>query len=126
MQLVDAEKEIKRWQEYTEELYKKGLKGLDNHDGVVTHLEPDNLDCKVNWALGSITMNKASGDDGIPAELFKTLKVDAVNGCTQYVLKIGKLSSDHTTGKGQFSFQSQRRAVEKNMWTTENCAHFAC
>ena len=126
MQLVDAAKEIKRCQEYTEELYKKGLKDLDNHDGVVTHLEPDNLDCKVNWALGSITMNKASGDDGIPAELFKTLKVDAVNGCTQYVLKIGKLSSDHTTGKGQFSFQSQRRAVEKNMWTTENCAHFAC
>ena len=126
MQLVDAAKEIKRCQEYTEELYKKGLKDLDNHDGVVTHLEPDNLDCEVNWALGSITMNKASGDDGIPAELFKTLKVDAVNGCTQYVLKIGKLSSDHTTGKGQFSFQSQRRAVEKNMWTTENCAHFAC
>ena len=126
MQLVDAAKEIKRWQEYTEELYKKGLKDLDNHDGVVTHLEPDNLDCEVNWALGSITVNKASGDDGIPAELFKTLKVDAVNGCTQYVLKIGKLSSDHTTGKGQFSFQSQRRAVEKNMWTTENCAHFAC
>ena len=80
MQLVDAAKEIQRWQEYTEELYKKGLKGLDNHDGVVTHLEPDNLDCEVNWALGSITMNKASGDDGIPAELFKTLKVDAVNG----------------------------------------------
>ena len=82
---------------------------------MITHLETDFLECEVKRDLGSITMNKASGDDGIPAELFKTLKVDAVNGCTQYVLKIGKLSSDHTTGKGQFSFQSQRRAVEKNM-----------
>ena len=67
-----------RWQEYTEELYKKDLHDPDNHDGVITHLEPDILECKVKWALGSITMSKASGGDGIPAELFQILKDDAV------------------------------------------------
>ena len=76
--LTEAEEIKKRQQEYTDELYKKGLNDLDNHDGVVTHLEPDNLECKVKWALGSITMNKASGGDGIPAELFQILKDDAV------------------------------------------------
>ena len=69
--------DIKRWQEYTEELNKKGLKDLDNHDGVVTHLEPDILACEVKWALGSITMNKARGGDGIPVELFQILRDDA-------------------------------------------------
>ena len=68
----------KRWQEHTEELYKKGLNDLDNHNGVITHLEPDILECEVKWALGSITINKASGGDGIPAELFQILKDDAV------------------------------------------------
>ena len=72
-------KEIKtRWQEYTEELYKKDLYNPDNHDGVITHLEPDILECEVKWALESITMNKASGGDGIPGELFQILKDDAV------------------------------------------------
>ena len=75
--LIEAE-DIKRWQEYTEELYKKDLQDPNNHDGVVTHLEPDTLECEVKWALGSITMNKASGGDGIPVELFKILKDDAV------------------------------------------------
>ena len=65
-------KDIKRWQEYTEELYKKHFRDPDNHDGVVTHLQPDILECEVKWALGSITTNKASGGDGIPVELFKT------------------------------------------------------
>ena len=69
MDLTKAEDIKKRWQEYTEELYKKDLNGPDNHDGVITHLEPDILECEVKWALGSITMNKASGGDGIPAEL---------------------------------------------------------
>ena len=78
MGLTEAEEIKKRWQEYIEELYKKGLNDLDNHDGVVTHLEPDILDCEVKWALGSTTLNKASGHDGIPAEIFKTLKDDAV------------------------------------------------
>ena len=72
--LTEAEDIKKRWQKYTEELYKKDLDDPDNHDGVITHLEPDILECKVKWALGSITMNKASGDDGIPVELFQILK----------------------------------------------------
>ena len=78
MDLTEAEDIQKRWQEYTEELYKKDLHDPDNHDGVNTHLEPDILECEVNWALGSITMNKASGADGIPVELFQILKDDAV------------------------------------------------
>ena len=78
MDLIEAEDIKKRWQEYTEELYKKALHDLDNHDGVITHLEPDILEFKVKWALGSITMNKASGGDGIPVELFQILKDDAV------------------------------------------------
>ena len=76
--LTEAEDIKKKQQEYTEELYRKGLNDSDKHDGVVTHLEPDILECEVKWALGSITMSKASGGDGIPAELFQTLKDDAV------------------------------------------------
>ena len=75
--LIEAE-DIKRWQEYTEELYKKDLHDPYNHDGVITHLEPDILECEVKWALGRITTNKASEDDGIPVELFQILKDDAV------------------------------------------------
>ena len=78
MDLTEAEDIKKRWQEYTEELYKKDLHDPDNHDGVITHLEPDILECEVKWALESITTNKASGSDGIPAELFQILKDDAV------------------------------------------------
>ena len=77
MDLTEAEDIKKRWREYTE-LYKKDLNDADNHDGVITHLEPDILECKVKWALGSITTNKASGGDGIPVELFQILKDDAV------------------------------------------------
>ena len=76
--LTEAAEIKKRWQEYTEELYKKSLNDRDNHDGVVIHLEPDILECEVKWASGSITTNKASGSNGIPAELFKILKDDAV------------------------------------------------
>ena len=76
--LREAEDIKKRWQEYTEELYKKDLHALDNRDGVITHLEPDILECEVKWALESISMNKASGGDGIPVELFRILKDDAV------------------------------------------------
>ena len=78
MDLTEAEDIKNRWQEYTEELYKKDLHDLDNHDGVITHLEPDILKCEVTWVLGSITMNKASGGDGIPVELFQILKDDAM------------------------------------------------
>ena len=78
MDLTEAEDIKKRWQEYTEELYKKDLHDPDNHDGMITHLEPDILECEVRWALGIITMNKASGSDGITAEIFHILKDDAV------------------------------------------------
>ena len=85
---------------------------------MITHLEPDILECEVKWALGSITVNKASGGDRIPVELFQILKDDAVKLFTQYASKFGKLSSGHRTGKGQFSFQSQRKAMPRNVQTT--------
>ena len=85
---------------------------------MVTQLEPDILECEVKWALGSITMNKASGGDGTPAELFQILKMMLLNCYPQYFRKFGKLSSGHRTGKGQFSFQSQRKAIPKNVQTT--------
>ena len=78
MDLTEAEDIKKRWQEYTEELYKNDFHDPDNHNGVITHLEPDIWECEVKWALGSITMNKASGGDGIPVELFQILKDNAV------------------------------------------------
>ena len=88
---------------------------------MITHLEPDILECEVKRALGSITMNKTSGGDGIPVELFQILKDDAVKVLHfhKYASKFGKLSSGHRTGKGQFSFQSQRKAMPKNVQTTE-------
>ena len=85
---------------------------------MITHLEPDTLECEVKWALESITTNKASGGDGIPVELFQILKDDAVKCYTQYASKFGKLSSGNRTGKGPFSFQSQRKAMPKNAQTT--------
>ena len=91
MNLTEAENIKKRWQEYTEELYKKDLHDPNNYNGVITHLEPDILECEVKWALGSITMNKGSGGDGIPVELFQILKDDAVkvlHSICQQILKI--------------------------------------
>ena len=117
MDLTEAEDIKKRWQECTE-LYKKDLHDPDNHDGVITHLEPDILECEVKWTLGSITTNLASGGDGIPVELFQILKDDAVKVSHLYVTKFGTLNSGHRTGKGQFSFQSQRKALPKNAQTT--------
>ena len=100
MDLIEVEKIKKRWQEYTEELYKKDLHDPDNHDGTITHLEPDILECEVKWAFRSITTNKANGGDEIPVELFQILKEDAVNMLTQYVSKFGQLTGGHRTGKG--------------------------
>ena len=117
MDLTEAEDIFKRWQEYTE-LYKKDLHDPDNHDGMITHLEPDILEFKVKWALGSITMNKASRDDEIPVELLQNLKDDAVKVLHSICQQIWKLSSGHRTGKGQFSFQSQRKAMPKIAQTT--------
>ena len=90
MDLTEAEDIKKRWQEYTEELYKKELHDSENHNGVITHLEPDILECEVKWALGSITMNKASGGDGIPVDLFQILKDDTVKGLHSICQQIWK------------------------------------
>ena len=106
--LTEAEDIKKRWQEYTE-LYKKDLYDPDNHSGMIIHLEPDIL-----WALGSNTKNKASGGDGIPVELFQILKDDAVKVLRSICQQIWKTQQGHRTGKGQFSFQSQRKAMPKN------------
>ena len=98
--------------------YKKDLHDSDNHDGMITHQEPDILECEVKWALERIIINKASGGDGIPVELFQILKMMLWKCCTQYASKFGKFNSGHRTGKGQFSFQSQRKAMPKNAQTT--------
>ena len=96
---TEAEDTKKRWREYTEELYEKALSDPDNHDGVVTHLEPNTLEYEVKWALGSITMNDASGGDAVLTEVFKILKDDALKCCTSRASKFGKLSTGHITGK---------------------------
>ena len=96
----------------------KDLHDPDNHNGVITHLEPNILECEVKWALGSITTNKASRGDEISVELFQILKDDAVKVLHSCASKFGKLRSGHRTGKGQFSFQSQRKAMSKNAQTT--------
>ena len=117
MDLTEEEDIKKRWQEYTE-LYQKDLHDPNNHDGVITHLEPDILECEVKWALESITTNKASGGDGFPVELFQILEDDAVKVLQLICPQIWKTSSGHRTGKGQFSFQSQKKAMPKNVQTT--------
>ena len=113
-----------------EELYqkKKSLTDPDNHESVITHLESDILECDAfgSNAFGSITTNKASGGDGIPVELFQILKDAAAKCCTQYASKFGKLSSGHRIGKGQFSFQSQRKAVPRMFKLLHNCTHSTC
>ena len=124
MDLTEAEDIKKRWQEYPEELYKKDLNDPGNHNGLITHLEPDILEYKVKWTLGSITMNKASGGDKIPVELFQILKDDALKCCTQRASNFGKLISGHRTGKDQFSSQSQSRAMPKNVQTTTQLHSF--
>ena len=118
MDLTEAEDIKKRWQEYTEELYKKDFLNPDNHDDVISNLEPDILECEVKWALESIPTNKASGGNRIPVELFQILKDDAVKVLLSICQQFGKLSSGHRTGKGQFSFQFQRKAMPKNAQTT--------
>ena len=120
MDLTEAE-DIKRWQEYTEELYKTGLHDPDNHNGVITHthLDSDILECEVKWALGSITTNKVSGGNGIPVELFQILKDDAVkvlHSICQHMWKTQQWPQDWR--RSVFSFQSQRKAMPKNAQTT--------
>ena len=126
--LTEAEDIKKRWQEYTEQLYKKILHDPDNHDGVITNLQKDILECEVKRALGSITKNKASGGDGIPVELFQILNDDVVKVLHSIRHKFEKLSSGHRTGKGQFSFQSQERQCSKQRMLKQlhNCIHLTC
>ena len=118
MDLTEAEEIKKRWQEYTEEIYKKGLNDTDNHNGVITHLEPDILECKVKWALGSITTNKASGGDGIPVELFQILKDDAVKVLHSICQQIWKTQQWPQDWKRSVFILSQRKAMPKNAQTT--------
>ena len=122
--LTEADDMKKRRQEYTEKLYKKGLNDPDNHDGVITHLQPDILECEVKWALESITANKASGGDEIPAEVFQILKDHAVKLAHSYCSKFAKLSSGHRTGKIHFPFHSQRKAIPVNVQTTTQLYSF--
>ena len=116
MDITEAE-DIKKWQEYTEELYRKDLHNPDNHDGLINHLEPDILESEVKWALGSITLNKASGGDGIPVELFPILKDDAVKVLHSICQQIWKTQQAMGLEK-VFSFQSPRKAMPKNAQTT--------
>ena len=112
-------KDIKKsWQEYTEELYKKDLHDQDNHDGMITHLEPDILECEVKWALGSITTNKASGGDVIPVELFQILNDAAVKVMHSLCQQNWRNQQWSQGWKSQFSFQSQKKAMPKNAQTT--------
>ena len=118
MGLTEAEDIKKRWREYTEELYKKDLNDPDNHDGVITHLEPDILECTVKWALESITMNKASGGDGIAVELFQILKDDVVKVLHSICKHIWKTQQWPQDWKRSVSFQSLGKAMPNHAQTT--------
>ena len=126
MHLTEAEDIKKRWQEYTEELYKKSLNDWDNHDGVVTHLEPDILECEVKWALGSITTSKASGGDGIPVEVFQMLKDDTLKVLHSTCQQIWK--SAVATGLEKVSFHSnpKEKQCQRMFKLWYNCTHFTC
>ena len=125
MDLSEAEDIKKRWQEYTEQLYKKDLHDPDNHDGVITHtlLEEDILECEVKWALESITMNKASGGDGIPVELSQILKDDVVKVLHSSCQQIWKTQPWPQDWKRLVSFQSQRKARKRMLKLPHNCTH---
>ena len=127
MDLTEAEDIKKRWQEYTEDLYKKDLHNPDNHDGVITDLEPDILDCEVKWALESITTNKASGGDGIPVELFQILKDDAVK-VLQLNMPAHLENSAVATGLEKVSFHSnpKERQCQRMHKLPHNCTHLTC
>ena len=125
MDLIEAEA-IKKWQEYTEELCKKDLHDPDNHDGVITDLESAILECEVKWALESIPMNKASGGDQIPAELFQILKDDAVKYCTQYAPNLKNPAV--ATGIEMVSFHPNLKEgkCQRMFKILHNCTHFTC
>ena len=118
MDLTEAEDIKKTWQEYTEELYKKDLHDQDNHDGVITHLEPDILECEIKWALESITTNKASGGDGIPVELFQILKDDAVKVLNSICQQIWKTQQWPRDWKRSVFIPVPKKAIPKNAQAT--------
>ena len=121
MDLTEAEDIKKRWQEYTEELYRKDLHDQDNHDGVITHLEPEILECEVKWALESITMNKASGGDGIPAEIFQILKNESA--ALNMPANLENLAV--ATGLEKVSFHSnpKEKQCQRMLKLPHNCTH---
>ena len=123
MDLTEAE-DIKRWQEYTEKLYKKDLHDPNNHDGVITHLEPDILESEIKWALGSITTNKASGGDGSPVELFQLLKNNAVKVLQAICQQIGK-TQQCAQGPEKVSFHTnpKERQCQRMLKLPHNCTH---
>ena len=126
MDLTEAEDIKKRWQEYTEELYKKDLHDPDNHNGVISHLEPDILECEVKWALESITMNKASGGDGIPVELFQILKDDAVKvllSICQQTWKTQQWPQDWKSFHFSFHSNPKERQCQRMLKLPHNCTH---
>ena len=125
MDLTEAEDIKNRWQEYTEELYEKDLHDPDNHDGVITHLEPDILECKVKWALGSITTNKASRGNGIPVELLQIIKDDAVKVLHSICQQIWKTAV--ATGLEKVSVHSnpKERQCERMFKLPHNCTHLS-
>ena len=114
---------IKDRKEYTEELNKKDLHDPDNHDGVIAHLEPDILECEVKWALGSITMNKASGGDEIEVELFQMLKDDSVKCCTQYASKFENSAGAKKLEKISFHSSPKERQCQRMLKLPHNCIH---
>ena len=126
MNLTEAEDIKKRWQEYSEELYKKDLHDPDNHYGVITHLEPDILECEVKWALGSITTNKASGGDRIPVELFQILKDDTVKMLHSICQQME--DSAVATGLEKVSFHSnpKERQCQRILKLFHSCTHLIC
>ena len=123
MDLTEAEDIKKRWQEYTEELYKKHLHDQDNHDSMITHLEPDILECEVKWALESITMNKASGGDGILVELFQILKDDAVKVLHSICQQIWKTQLWPQPEKVSFHSNPKERRCQRMLKLQHNCAY---
>ena len=123
MDLTEAEDIKKRWQEYTEALYKKELHDPDNHDSVINHLEPDILECEVKWALGSITMNEASGGDGVPVELFQILKDDAVSATLNMPANLENSAVATGLEKIRFHSSPKERQCQRMLKLLHNCTH---
>ena len=126
MDLTEAEDTKKRWQEYTEELYKNSLNDLDNQDGVITQVEPDILKCEAKWALGSITTNKAGGGNGIPAELFQILKYDALKVLHSICQKLENSAVATRLEKVSFHSNPKERQCQSMFKLLHNCTHFIC